>query len=147
MDVGSDLGVLGLKLLREKLVSEVWNIELSKVSLENSRKLYLEKGIDSKARFFYSDGFSGISCEKARDYKKILIMLAGLGSKKITNILEKLPESWKTKQLWLCCLPHTYPEKIRKLTKDNEWRLLREEEFSLRAKSYSIFLFSYSKVT
>ncbi|WP_181454139.1 tRNA (adenine(22)-N(1))-methyltransferase TrmK [Mycoplasma wenyonii] len=146
VDIGADLGLLGLKLLRNELISEVWNVELSKVSLKNSQKLYSEKGVDLKARFFLSDGFSELSFENIRGYKEILIVLAGLGSKKIITILEKLPEDWKTKQLWLCCLPHAYPKKIREWSRDSEWKLLKEEDFSLREKNYSIFLFSYGKV-
>lgn len=135
---------MGLKFLRDQLVREVWNVELSKVALENSQKLYTEKGLDSKAKFILSDGFSAIPSEEIRNYRKILIVFAGLGSKKIITILEKLPKDWKTKKLWLCCLPHAFPEKMRKLTKDSDWKLVQEEEFSLRKKSYSIFLFKVS---
>nr|WP_274506163.1 tRNA (adenine(22)-N(1))-methyltransferase TrmK [Mycoplasma wenyonii] len=142
VDIGSDLGFLGLELLKQERVKEVWNIELSKVSLENSRELYLKRDLDSKTRFIYSDGFSELISEELRDYQEIVIVLAGLGSKKIISILEGLPESWKTKKIWLCCLPHAFPEKLRAWIERSEWEKVKEESFSLREKSYVLFLLS-----
>ncbi|AHC39901.1 SAM-dependent methyltransferase [Mycoplasma ovis str. Michigan] len=133
-------------MLKRDMVKEVWNVELSKVSLKDSKEIYLKKNLDSQAKFIFSDGFQDIPLEGIKDYREIIIVLAGLGSKKIISILNGLPDLWKNKKLWLCCLPHAHPNQIKKWSETCEWDLLIEEEMTFKEKIYSIFLFSLKKL-
>ncbi|WP_232500303.1 tRNA (adenine(22)-N(1))-methyltransferase TrmK [Mycoplasma suis] len=148
VDIGADLGLLGLNLLSQKLVNKVWNVEVSKKALEDSKEIYSRRGVANSSEFIYSDGFTGLPKKLSQSFlnsesQLLVIVFAGLGSTKILNILEKFPKEWlKAKNVLLLIVSHTHPLKILDWSSENEWKLRKEEYFTYNDKIYPILLFS-----
>lgn len=58
IDVGSDHGYLGLRLLQEDKANGVVNIDLSRSALHRSERIYRKAKLLDKVVFIEGDGFS-----------------------------------------------------------------------------------------
>lgn len=126
VDIGSDHGHLGLELFRLEKVNEVWNVDLSRESLKNSRKIYEKFGFLKYSKFICGNGFKKL--ENIPD--NAVVVIAGLGTVQILKILEDIPSNIRS----LILLSHTDYFFIRKWAWLNNWTI--HDEIYLEDRGY-----------
>lgn len=118
IDVGSDHGYLGLRLLEEDKARGVVNIDLSKQSLARSEKIYKKAKCADRAVFLRADGFSGMVSWPDDS----VAVIAGLGTTQILRILRGLPPNIGH----LLLLSHTDYHELRKWAAANYFSIRNE---------------------
>lgn len=118
IDVGSDHGYLGLKLLQDNKATGVVNIDLSKSALNRSEKIYKKAKCIDKVVFIEGDGFSGLVSWPDNS----VAVIAGMGTSQILRILKELPPNINH----LILLSHTDYYHIRKWAVSNLFSIRNE---------------------
>lgn len=119
VDIGCDHGHLGIELLRVEKALKVINVDLSKDALERSKLAYKRFGFDKRAIFICNDGFTNLDSFPENS----VVVIAGMGTIQILNILERIPSHIKR----IILLSHTDYFLIRKWAFKNFFFIKREK--------------------
>ena len=117
-DIGSDHAFLAVKLLKNKQVKTVYNIELNQKPLDNGIR-------NLKANFVYkntvnviNDGLKNWKKTKSFDY----VVISGMGGKNIVEILKNT----KVKINFLILCPNNNAFMLRKYLSNHNWKFVFE---------------------
>lgn len=119
VDVGCDHGYLGLELLRTDKATEVVNIDISKSAIQRCEEVYRRYGWGYRSQFVHGDGFKSVEIR----VPNAIVVIAGMGSHQILNILEHLPKNIEH----LILLSHTDYFPIREWSEKNNWAIKNEK--------------------
>lgn len=134
IDLGCDHGYLGIASLKQRLVDNVWNVDVNQAPLAVAKNNYTQAQLSAKTTFFLSNGFEKLP--KKWEHNQVTAVFAGMGSKLILSLLKDLPPYVQT----IIFLPHTMGEKLRYWTTKNNFFVLNEQYVRDKNKVYELIV-------
>jgi tRNA (adenine22-N1)-methyltransferase len=133
IDVGSDHGLLPVRLLQRGRVARAFAVDLRPKPLENARRLAREEGLVAPLfQAVLSDGLQDVGVPQGS-----VVAIAGMGARRIRSILGsaacKLPAVGR-----LVLQPNSEPGVLRSWLWEHGWGLLEEKAVSDRGKVYIV---------
>ena len=111
-DCGCDHGKIIVKAVQEGKCERGVAIDISKPSLQKSKTLAEEYGVDSKIEFICADGLQSVkqTCD--------VVAICGMGAAEIIKIISNA----KIQPEYYLLLPHNYPYRLRRFLLENGFR-------------------------
>ncbi len=134
-DVGSDHGLLPIRLIKDGVISKAIACDINPLPLESGRKNADIYGVSQKMDFVLSDGLISV------DAPFTVASVCGMGGEMIIKIITDSPEKSKKR---LILQPMTGIEKLRAFLWQNGFSLTNELFAFEQGKSYCILEASYT---
>ena len=120
-DIGSDHAFLALALLKNKIVSKIYNVEINEKPLNisiNNTKQYIKT---KKVVNVLNDGLRKWKYDKHFDY----VVISGIGGKKIINIIKNIDKDIQINNFIL--VPNNGTTSLRKFLSKQGWYFQYEQ--------------------
>jgi len=127
-DIGSDHGMLPCFLLLEGRAKRAVITDISRKSLEKAKSLANSLGIEDKAAFYCTDGFSAV------EEKIDCAVIAGMGAVEMMSILQGAPPDTD----FFVLQPMRNAPQLRKFLEDNGFFIEIDRKIHCKGKFYDI---------
>ncbi len=121
IDVGSDHGYLPLELLKNSRAKKAIIIEVNAGPLNNAKKNTIKYGLTNSVEMILSDGLNKLDGKKIENAG---IIVAGMGGKLITQIINNDIDKFKKAKLFL--QPNNNEPELRKFLTNNNFVVIDE---------------------
>jgi len=132
VDVGTDHGLLPIRLLQEKRIHSAIATDIRPGPLDRGKANASHHGVDNIS-FRLCNGLDGVNAHEADT-----VVIAGMGGENIVDILQRAP--WCSENKRLILQPMSRPEVIRKALKELKLQILSETLVEDSGRLYSVIV-------